>query len=852
MATYNQTNKAEKALKVYIASAGSGKTYTLVSKYLALCINSDDPEYCRHIYVTTFTNAATDDIKDKIFRRIDTYLDSTEKLLEFNLENDFGLNSNILYDRLYNIKLSLLFNPDFFNVYTIDRLLLEITKGNENALNLPIDAKLELDANALKDYLKVYFRREIKNSVEVQEYFKEYLTERVEEHLENPIQTINNLIDMLIKKMNSLPRYSRDEMNRIKNKIELNVNELGEEIAVKKVKAKEIFDKFIALATDNGIKFNKKELNYEPDNYDIADSFQYFKDESLYSFLFSDEFDIQNYKYFCKIRESKTKSERVLDLNEILGSLDYSELKEYLSLCFDYYKLKYIIKKNFVFFYINDFLLEGVEEYEKRSNTILLSRIGQKLSEYLNDNVLENLLANRSSIIRHLMIDEFQDTSEIQWKCLKPLLNNLVAEGQLCYIVADPKQSIYRWRDGKVEILLNEILTYGDINKFVEVKYLEYNYRSSKEIIDFNNHLFSNLDKFKIGNDNPDITSIYETASQKTKKKETGQIPKIKGDPSKTIKTEEKDIVLKIDILRAVRLVQNNPNFSADSFAIIARTAALIDVITEVLKEEGIPYFSTSKNFLENDVYSGLILALLSSVHHVSNDLGLGNEYYNYQAAHFINLINHKTSHDEFGRVWVKAYLSENEDLATYNGIEFISKLRQSILQQSNNEVDIVDNAYIELFIQLVSDHISLHGNNTGKFIREYEYLKHELKEANTKQGIELITVHSAKGLEWNHTIFVYNGQLKSPSMRVKMDEIIFINYDNIKLPFFNISENNLKIFHFETYQKLKYLNELEQLNILYVALTRPVKSTYIISYSGNNELYDAYKESLLIETIIA
>jgi len=813
------------SFKIINSSAGSGKTFNLATEYIAKLLKSEDEEHFKSMLALTFTNKASIEMKDRILIYLSDLKNNRNKIIQEIISNKTGLNQLTIEKKSSKILDKILYNYSNFNVITIDSFTNNIIKSVSEELNNKDDYNIELDNSIYLDQAI----EELFSDIDKEEKLKELLIEFAKFKL-----TLNKSWDIsydlkdfglfIDKESNRIQVDYFKKMNfnlfsKIKNKLHIIKNDNISNIH-------HLVLSSIDLITKNGIDDNDfrggfliKYLKsfYNEDTFFINDSIE----KSL-----KGETNLYN-KTLEKSKVERIEKIRINLLN------NYLKIKESI---INQYKVNSTLS-----FLPSLSLISRIEEkidnIQSDNKIRLISKFNSQLNLLIKSNEAPYIYEKLGSRYTDFFIDEFQDTSELQWQNLIPLISNSIhseshdgSKGSLL-IVGDPKQSIYRWRGGKFNQFIN--LIYDRANPFhfkPILKNTDINYRSCKEIVDFNSDFFNYLsDMLDIEIYNSDDLNF----NQYSYKKENGYVSvNVADENSFYLKIENQILELlnrgysTSDIIILVRknkyskeLIENinNPKFNLIS-----------NDILKIKNSENVQFIISIFNLSQNNND-------YSERKKIINFLFIKNyfekRYDSLNECFFINL----------SKVDVNGFfqnISNNHifDLKYFSSLNILDAIKycSSIFKLE------IEDPYV---IALIDDVFEFLENNDDSI---KSYLSHwkkksdniNLSVSDNQHSINISTIHKSKGLEFPVVI--------SPIYSDKLDENT--NKDLIWLyePFESL--NDLK---WTLTRKTKILlsmgdtakeifeseilnNLLDSLNLLYVAFTRAEKELYIISKKDN------------------
>lgn len=492
----------ENKLKIYIASAGSGKTHTLTKEYLRLALRM--PSYFRTIQAVTFTNKATNEMKERILKELHILSVMPRESPFFHDLIDITNGNDIdLRERAGNSLRSILNNYGYFRIKTIDSFFQEIIRAFFRELDIPSTFELRFDNNKVlvEAITRLIFDQASKLSKNSNIGLKKFADNLVKDGKGHDlVRGLTRLGGQLFRE-----EVKESVANRLPT---------PKEIEDYKYSLKCLRDDIISKTTQNFTNFL---LNLE--KYGIRAEYLSYKESGVFSpyykykkigsvdFIFQDGLPARLVKYLnsCDsnifdgiIKKSDYSTEMAKALEAFLLSDAINLLKE-LNNIVTLYQAKYC-SISAVLDYIEQFGLladikKSIDEVAKETNSMLISNNTDLIKRIL-DNSNEDapfIYEKIGTIIQHHMIDEFQDTSSMQYHNFKPLISESISNNKENLVVGDAKQSIYRFRNSNSKILTTQIIK--DFDGYTDVITMKENWRSTANIISFNNGLYSELTK---------------------------------------------------------------------------------------------------------------------------------------------------------------------------------------------------------------------------------------------------------------------------------------------------------------------------------------------------------------------
>jgi ATP-dependent exoDNAse (exonuclease V) beta subunit len=800
-------------INILKASAGTGKTYRLSLEYLAALLRGEDFE---EIVVMTFTRKATAEIRERVLAHIEDILEREEKSEVFDslkeIYEGFELDLNLLRE----VYQRMLENKDKVRIYTIDSFINNIfKKAIAPYLDIYTYEIIEDDQNT--ETIEGIFKEILDN----REYFtlmEKFLKDNTERDVDNYIGLIKNLIDERWKFL--LIKPSNRSARAVGNLVSL---------------FEQCLDTLEEIAIDRGKELSPAFLKKD------------FKDYlNLSSVEDKEEYIIRNYKVFIKNEfwnGSKTRAKAVAELlEELRGSYEVfrenlasyiynTEMISYEQEVFNFSKMIFAIYDK-IKFKEKDFTHSDISNYTyqyfyQEELTLLEDKV---VSDYFFELI--------GTEVKTLFIDEFQDTSVLQWKILKPLIDKC----QHVIAVGDEKQSIYGWRGGEKKLFakLDQILD-GTSES------LSTCYRSEKEIISFVNPFFKGI-----------YDNWYYEDVKHLAKKDGGYVQMLLGGNSLLINTETKGFqkLSKTEQQQALefndKVIVNLKEEIAESIqeklvnyqkiAILARGNNDLAEIARELDKLDIPYILESKDSLIDHQAVKPIYALLSYL--------LYNDYFQllrFLRSDLINLNNQGLKYLLRNKELVKGYLRGEESTIELSDLgQLLAEIRGLKLLDFNK----LSNYLIE-----GCGLLDTYQGNTGalknlysffELMKDFNYLKEfmdylgenedsqELKQVGAKESnaVKLMTIHKSKGLSFETEFFYWK---PSSSRGNNGDQLeVYLNFDDkfkhVEDYLLSNSKYNslFEYLGYDFYQQAQEKEFVEEINNIYVALTRPERNLFI------------------------
>lgn len=828
-------------LTVYKASAGSGKTFTLAREYMTLVIET--PMSYRTILAVTFTNKATEEMKLRILSQlygISKGLAESNGYLE-QIQNALPhLSKEIIQKNAGEALHLLIHNYNYFRVMTIDTFFQGVLRNLAKELDLTANLRIGLNDYQVEQQAVDEMIENLENTDKLLFWILDYIKENIDDDKGwNVIDQIKKFGENIFK---DYYKENAEALNLCMEKEEF----FKEFTAKMKKMRKEAKEKLQEIAATF---FDALEAGgYTADDLNL-------KTKGIWSYFnkirngkYSDD-DLHNAS-FAKCYESPDGWVKKSEVKASTPLYMYVQESLYPILKFSEKcrpKLVKIYKSTeLTIKHLNQLRLLGSIDKEVRSlndeaNRFLLSDTQTLLHALIQDSDSPFIFEKIGTQLDHIMIDEFQDTSTIQWKNFKVLLEETMSrENAGNLIVGDVKQSIYRWRSGDWRLLNNidkEFASPG--NKILDIKTLDTNYRSDRNIVTFNNAFFKEAaiyESEQLQEANPQeveqLVHAYADVCQQVPKKKGNlgfvEIQLLGGDDTTdSMMAQTLETVRELDFM----------GVPINKIAILVRSNRIIQDIAAYFMENS-DYKMVSDEAFRLDA-SQAVCTLVAALRFLvkPNDEIVAAIIEKYT----------QTYSAVFQDANIVEELRENrQELLKMPLYELVERL-YSLLKMDEIEDMVNQNAYICAFYDKLNAFLTDNGCDVEVFLAEWDASIHEKSiQCDGQDGIRLITIHKSKGLEFDHVIMPFcDWQLeKSNTIWCQPQEE---PYNELPLVPVDFSAKQMKQSIYENDYHHEHLqNVVDNLNLLYVAFTRASHSLFVLGKRGS-----ASTRSSLIEAIL-
>lgn len=840
-------------LQVVKASAGAGKTYFLTKEYLTLAFKS--PHYFKTILAVTFTNKAAEEMKVRILKELNILANNRKSDFEDHLiaEHQHITKENIAAFALL-VQQELLHDYSRFEVKTIDSFMQSLIRAFSYEIGIHKSYDLVLDTNQVIEELMVaLFEDALSNDV-LYQWVISFIDQKIEKGLTyNILAEIAKFAQNLFKedyqklKINS-EFLTPQQYEHIKRLLE---NEI-KSFEVKMIEISEHARKFVEKNEAIELKNAKYVVTY------LTEKICSKKPD------YKPGVNANNYLIDSKWDEIKGDKARIKQYQSALQPLLKEAIAHYQQNKGVYFSAKAIINslnQTIVMRQMDAYL----PKFREMNNSLIISDLNLLLHQIQSQNEALYIYDKIGSRLNHILIDEFQDTSNFQWENFKPLIENSLAEAKKCLIVGDIKQAIYRFRAGDWKLLHFKIKE--QFAQYIKSEVLEYNFRSNKNIIGFNNMIFSvltqkiqnianqKLDTFSISEEdraflNPFktvLTDVYADVAQKLPKNNNTNNGRVR------IKFNTKDEA-KENIGEIIQSLLTEKEYAPGDIALLVRGNAEAETAANLLYQymdanlNSVKYqIITSKSLLLKN--SEAVNALVHCLHYANSGkdkISLIALYRNLQIIKNLPILDSDIANLSAGlesAYFSPEFLQILENSQQYTIYELSERIIFGLKLQTEYE-----NAYLQTFLDYLHN---FSFSKTGQFDEFKKWWEKNSSELSVQipektNSVRILTVHKSKGLAFNVVIIPALEKFDSSSLAGKH---IWVKnrWNKIDESVFNIEmkQELLDSYFAADYFIEQIQSDLDLINLIYVAFTRPVFELIVlsqISNSGNslqNTLFD-------------
>jgi ATP-dependent exoDNAse (exonuclease V) beta subunit len=459
-----------------------------------------------------------------------------------------------------------------------------------------------------------------------------------------------------------------------------------------------------------------------------------------------------------------------------------------------------------------------LNEFKKQNNLIHISEFNSRIASIVMNEPVPFIYERLGEKYHHLLIDEFQDTSVLQWMNFIPLIENALASGYFNLVVGDGKQAIYRWRSGDIgqfnalpSIIgsdQNPVLKEREkaLTNHFQLVNLDRNFRSRAEIVDFNNRFFSTIAPLVLTGGKE---MIYQDIEQKYNPDNTGGFISIEFLSPEGISAKDESSTF--ERILGIIAEAAEQNYEWKDMAILCRSNKNASRIAGFLLASGIDVVSAESLLIHHSLKVRFVIAVLRVLFEPPNDIV---------------------------KEEVRLFLSEHMPEVTgslsalFHDLPFLPlfDLCETIIRRFdlNTTVD----PYLQFFLDVVLNFSAKTSHNVLDFLAFWDknHQKFSITVPEELNAVRVLTIHKAKGLQYPLVILPYAQESRKNTkgyLWVDLDKSLIPGLDTALLK----SEKEMEsTVYRHLYQDEQEKSMLDLINLLYVAMTRPEEQLYILT----------------------
>lgn len=811
---------------IYDAAAGSGKTFTLVKEYIKLLILSEDPSYYNQILAITFTNKAVAEMKSRILENLVSF--SKENIIEspsdmmMQLTEETQLTATTIHLRSKKIVKHLLHHYAGFSVETIDRFNHTLIRTFARDLSLSTNFEVSLESKELLIEAVDQLINKAGGEKTITELLLNFAIEKVDDDASWDISKDIVKTSKLIFNENDAPHLAKLQGKSIadfmafKKELQSKKKVLGDSLKVDANATLQRIDEAGLQHDDfNRSSFPKHFLKLSTGDFNV-------------SFDLGWQVDLETKPMYPKRVTSYVA--------EIMDQLVPDFVKAFSASKEHVIQIQLINAqlKNITPLSVINLVNQELQNIKEEQNILPIAEFNALINKEIKNQPAPFIYERLGERYKHFFIDEFQDTSLLQWENLIPLIDNALSQesenkipGSLL-LVGDAKQSIYRWRGGLPEQFINLTQKKHPFSiAQVAVENLPTNYRSCADVIDFNNRFFTSISSY-FGDQNH--KNLYTIGNQQNHTAKSGGYVHIEFNLAK----EEKEPWYNQKLLETIEKLISN-GFQKKDICVLTRNKKDGISLSSFLMEQGVAVVSSETLLLQNSPVVQCIINTLALSLYPDNQalkvtildvlhehLHIAEEKHDFFEKFLQKGVDFSEALDEYS---IQLSLANLNTVSLYEGCEYI--LRQFHFTEKAD-------AYIFGLMDFVFDFDQQPHADKLRFLEHWETKKDSASVATSqnKDAVQFMTIHKAKGLEFPVVIFPY----ADVGIYKEIEAKAWFPVENSATDFtetlinYNKEVANLGDYGEALTEKRRNTLELDAFNLLYVTLTRAVEQLYVFS----------------------
>ena len=833
-------------LQVYRASAGAGKTFALTMEYFKIVFNS--PLEYKNVLAVTFTNKATEEMKSRIVRELNKLAEGQKSDYREDLKRSLRLSDEQVKARAEVLRTLILHDYGRLAVTTIDRFFQRVIKAFTRELGIFPGYNVELDS----DYVLQRAVDQVMQRMNKDRELGAWITELMNDSVEDARSwSVKSKIAELGKELfgESYMLFDKDVQERFSDRDFLKIYKrfLQGIITGFEKRLQEYGRMGCVFMEEQGLHVE----DFKGGKRSAVTHFYKLKDKNLDGITATIRKAVDNLDEWVTKSMDAASRARVEDAYTTLNTWLRESVEFYDEHLRDYVSARLLSGNLYQLGILND-LYGEVRDYCDEKGLMLLSDTTRLLNTLIAGNDTSFLFEKTGNFYKHVMIDEFQDTSTMQWANFRPLIVNTLAEGGRAMLVGDVKQSIYRWRNGDWRLLAEgverDFTAFGTDNIV-----LGHNWRSSREIVEFNNRFFvqaagqlKELYDAECGEDNVysrSIAEAYNKPEQLVSRPGNGYVEIRFGEEKQE---EGSDTAIMEEVVAIVNDTVRRGGHLKDCVILVRNGkegAFAADYLIEYNKREGIPFpvtfISNDSLYVSSSPYVELIINVLRYMVEPYDAVNRTVLLYNYRT--FVKGEN-TAEDDELFKAGGQAesfldtldipFLREPERLVSGSLFEITEEIIEAFGLKNRTE----ELPYLIAFQDILFEYERNNTNSLPVFLEWWEKEKDKkvLSTSEETDAVRILTIHKSKGLEFKSVIIPFcawdlDDTRHGRRIWCRNREEGFRDLEYAPLNY----SPKLADSHFrEDYMEEHMKAYVDNLNLLYVALTRAERELYVLPYA--------------------
>ncbi len=827
-----------KNFTIYRSSAGSGKTFTLVKEYLKIVLRN--PQDYQHILAITFTNKATEEMKIRVLDELRDMAHGKQTDMKGVIQDEFQhfpqkLN---IQDRAQKALTNILHNYSKFAISTIDHFFSQLVRALARELKLSLNYEIDVDDDtAMEESLQLLYENLGQNE-ELRSWVRDFAFSRIDD--DKGWQLDYTLIEFgkeLFKEKfhQGFSKIEKDKVNiqslrRLEQLLQATEREYVQRM-------KDLARQANKLIKDHGLSKD----DFKGKSRGVANTFD--KIIRFNNLALTATFKQTASGSAPWYTANSPKKKEIDSLVESGFGQVTLEIYQYHQSHYQGYITAKQLQRHIYSYGLLDAISEQLKVYRQSNNLMLLSHNSFLLREVISDKEAPFLFEKLGSYYRHVLIDEFQDTSTYQWENLKPLITNSLDDRNHVLLVGDVKQSIYRWRGGDLNLLLNksvqQLALYQDQ---LQEETLVKNRRSAQELVTFNNRFFKVACELLLytkylPQDSSMLTSVYQEVEQE---------PVLEVDGGVTIQFfERNDNHWRQDTLKAVTGIIKDHVTQDGKYGhclVLCDRNVEVAEVSQHLSLEGIPVDSDQALKLSSYWAIRMLISGMYLLLDPKDELARAEMAFLYQRGN-------KKSEPDYHQLFTEScdipqgllekYLPQGlvtqwDRLANLNIFEWVSQLISLLVDSQESD------PFLSRFLEVCLEQ-NKKGLTTAKnFLEWWESNKEEQMVIfpSHQDAVKVMTIHKAKGLESPIVLLPWaDFEIKPYKDTLFWTDKLPVSYGDYKLLPLSFTSDLIDSQFAGAYQQELLEGLTEGLNTVYVAFTRARQRLHVFSVKPSRKV---------------
>ena len=777
------------------ASAGSGKTYNLAKTYISLLLKNQDRYAYRHILAVTFTNKATEEMKSRILKELHILATSPassdyhDAFVPAVLPDDAALSgraSAVLRDILHDYSA--------FAVSTIDKFFQQTLKAFSREIGQFASYQVELDKDSL-------------------------VAESVDRVLDSLTQDDTGLLswltDNVLEQIEQGGRYSPDanllgmalRLKSVQRQEEIEKAGINEQVAYSQQTLSQIRETCRGIIADFRAKVRQSALDavevLKEKQVDPKESYRGFMCALLKYASLTDNDNLpyptasfmerapRSEKWFAASKAEALLEKVCPDLEVVLKRFCGIWEKEY-----PVYMTACILDDQIYGLGVARELSDAFRELMKEKNVLCIDDSNTILKGIIDGSDAPFIYEKIGVRFDHFLLDEFQDTSSVQWSNFSSLLHNSHAQGKENLIVGDVKQSIYRWRGSDWKLLDSAVPS--EFPGFKE-EILDTNYRSLSNIVKFNNAYFKEAASIldKMNDQDGYMSGIYADVEQGVAKED-----KAPGSVSVTFCPKDDELQKVLDAVMEAKAA----GARMSEIAVLVRSNMTGQNVASFLIDNGITVITDDSLKVKRSVTVRRLVSLMSLVENPEDT--------------------------------VNGYLADSLEVAVPKSYTSLVDMAEALIRELQKADDdgVMDGEILHLqsFMDHLHEYVGSSGNSLRGFLKHWEEIDPSISSPASGESVRVMTIHKSKGLDFPYVIipFAENIGLFNPDSRWCAPDLRDTPLEGVAEGVYDVilSRSSETTLFAEHYRKENQLQQVDNINTIYVAMTRAALGMHIIA----------------------